>query len=63
MICNPKALARAPAAHLLGSTAAAVAAGTMNKMAKKSDRGVEMSTAKIAAIETRQPIKTRAGET
>src|SRR5438445_13866871 len=35
----------------------------MYKIAKKSDRGVEMSTAKIAASETRQPIKTRAGET
>jgi molybdenum cofactor biosynthesis enzyme len=47
----------------MGSTAAAVAAGTMYKMAKKSDRGVEMSAIKIIASETRQLIKTREGET
>jgi hypothetical protein len=43
--------------------AAAMAAGTMYKTAKSSDFGVNMSTAKIAASETRQPIKTCAGET
>jgi molybdenum cofactor biosynthesis enzyme len=47
----------------MGSTAAAVAAGTMYKMAKKSDRGVEMSAIKIIASETRQLIKTREEET
>jgi molybdenum cofactor biosynthesis enzyme len=63
VICNPRAVAKAPPADLLGSTAAAVAAGTMYKMAKKSDRGVEMSATKIIASDTRQLIKTLEEET